>query len=100
MFIYIDLSFILFFVISSSCSYFLFLCGRFRRVKYIQPNRDKKNHIMVVSMLQNYSHIYSSYYSIIKIIDFEPIYYTINGIVSSSMIFNEFVCVFIVVLLF
>ena len=56
---------------------------------------------MVVSMLQNYSNIYSSYYySIIKFIDFEPIYYAINGVVSSFMIFSDFICVFIVVLLF
>ena len=55
---------------------------------------------MVVSMLQNYSHIYSSYYSIIKFIDFEPIYYAINGVVSFVMNFSKFVCVFIVVLLF
>ena len=68
--------------------------------KIYSTKQRQQNYIMVVSMLQNYSHIYSSYYSIIKIIDFEPIYYVINGIVSSSMIFSEFVCVFIVVLLF
>ena len=51
---------------------------------------------MVVGMLQNLSHRYFSYYSIIKFVSFELIYYAINlGVISSSMIFNEFVYVFL-----
>ena len=44
--------------------------------------------IMVVIMLKNLSHRYSSHY-IIKFIGFMPIYYVINmNIVSSYMIFS------------
>ena len=44
--------------------------------------------------------MYFSHYSIIKFIGFEPIYYIINlNVVSSFMVFSEFVCVSINVLL-
>ena len=43
---------------------------------------------MVVSMLKNWSRIYSNHY-IIKFVGFMPIYYTINlDIVSSYMVFS------------
>ena len=104
-------SFILFFMISSSCFYvwfcvvllqcFVFHClaaafylcvgnsgeeNKFDKIETI-------NHIMVICMLQNRSHRYSSYYSIFKIINFNMIYYTINLGVSSYMNFNEFLCI-------
>ena len=45
------------------------------------------NQIMVVSVLQIWSHGYSSHYNIIKFVGFELIYYAINmGVVSFSMI--------------
>ena len=52
--------------------------------------------IMVVGMLQNLSHRYSSHYSITKFVGFEPIYYAINlSVVSSSMIFIDLVFMFL-----
>ena len=47
---------------------------------------------MIVSMLHNWSHKYFSHHCIIKFVCFESIYYVINlGVVSSPMIFSEFV---------
>ena len=55
---------------------------------------------MVVSIIQNYSYSNSSHYCIIKFINFVQIYYIINiNDVSSFMVFNEFICVYINVLL-
>ena len=42
------------------------------------------NQIMIVNMLYNLSHIYSSHYRIIKYIDFKLIHYAINLDVTSS----------------
>ena len=51
---------------------------------------------MVVNMLQNLSHIYSSYNNIIKCVDFKPIYYDTNSdVVSSSIFFRIFNFVFL-----
>ena len=48
---------------------------------------------MVINI--NLSHRYSSHYSITKFIDFESVYYVINmDVVSSFIVFNEFVFVF------
>ena len=52
------------------------------------------NQIIVISILQNLSHIYFSHYNIIKFISFVPIYYAINpSVVSFSMVFNDLVLV-------
>ena len=40
---------------------------------------DITNHIMVVTMSHNRSGRHCSHYSIIKFIDFEPIYYVIKS---------------------
>ena len=50
---------------------------------------------MVVSMLQNLSHMYSTHHSIIKFVDFEPIYYAINLGVSSFIVFRDLIHVFL-----
>ena len=49
---------------------------------------------MIINMLQ--SHIYSSHYSIINYVGFEPIYYIINlNVVSFYIVFNEFDYIFL-----
>ena len=51
---------------------------------------------MVVNILQNLSHKYFSYYSIIKYISFESIYYVFNlNAILFFMIFSEFDYVFL-----
>ena len=77
-------------------------------VKMIQTTQvysicDKKINSMVVNILHNWNHRYSSdnsnikcVGSTIKCISFEPIHYTISlDIVSSSMIFNDFDSIFL-----
>ena len=75
----------------------LFVYGRFRQDKHIRSYKNNKNQIMIVKMLQNYSHKYSSHYSIIiKCINFEHIHYGINlNIISSFIFFNKFDYVFL-----
>ena len=47
--------------------------------------------ITVVSMLQNWSHMYYSHHIIIKCVGFKPIYYAINlDVAPSSRVFSEF----------
>ena len=49
-----------------------------------------------VIVLQNLSHKCYSHYSIIKFVNFETIYYAINlNVISSYMVFSEFVFVFL-----
>ena len=63
-----------------------YLCGAIQTDKTNLINR--RYQIIVVSMLKNWSHIYSSHY-IIKFIGFMPIYYVINlYIVSSCMVLS------------
>ena len=51
---------------------------------------------MIISMLQNYNHKYSSHYNIIKFVGFESIYYAINlGDISSSIIFSDSIFIFL-----
>ena len=51
---------------------------------------------MVVGMLQNWNHRYSSHYRIIKYVGFRPIIYAINPDVAlSSKVFSEFDSVFL-----
>ena len=64
-------------------------------IKHIRSD-IKTNQIMIVNMLQNWSHMYSSHYMIIKYVSFKPIHYVINlNIVSFFKVFNEFDYVFI-----
>ena len=58
-----------------------------------QTEKEKTNHIMVISMLQIRNHKYYNHNSIIKFIDFELIYYIINLNIVSS--FSEFVQMFL-----
>ena len=52
--------------------------------------------IMVVSMLQNWSHIYSSHHRIIKCVGFKSIHCTINlNVATSSKVFSEFDYIFL-----
>ena len=52
------------------------------------------NKIMIINI--NLSHKYFSYYSIIKFVDLELIYYAINmDVVSFFILFKEFVFVFL-----
>ena len=54
---------------------------------------------MVINMLQDWNHMYSSHYRIIKYVSFEPIIYAINlNIASSSKVFSEFDSMFHVLL--
>ena len=47
-------------------------------------------------MVMNQNHIYYSHYTIIKFIEFESNYYVINlNVISSFIVFNEFVYLFI-----
>ena len=51
---------------------------------------------MVINMLQNLSHMYSSHNGIIKYIGFKPIYYDTNpDVVSSSIFFRIFNFIFL-----
>ena len=108
--------FILFFVISLSCynvCYFvivwlrcfffrrlvmsIYLCGGNSCEQNIFDQIETTNQIIVISMLQNYSHMYSNHNSIIKIVSFESIYYVINpNTISFSMIFSNLVYVFFI----
>ena len=50
---------------------------------------SRRYEIMIVSMLKNLNHIYSSHY-IIKFVDFMSIYYVMNlNIVSLFMVFRN-----------
>ena len=73
---------------------------RFTRVKHIRSNIDNKlyyghhSFAIVINILVTIIYI-------IKFIEFEPIYYSIKlDIVSNSMIFNEFIHVFICIISF
>ena len=48
---------------------------------------------MIVNMLQNLSHMYSSHFKIIKCVSFKPIHYVINLDVASSFKVFKFDCV-------
>ena len=49
---------------------------------------------MIVNMLQNLSHMYSSHYRIIKYVSFKPIHYAINLNAASSFKVFKFDSVF------
>ena len=58
----------------------------------IFDQKETTNQIIIVNMLKKLSHKYFSHHTIIKFVCFELIYYVINlGVVSSYMIFSEFV---------
>ena len=71
----------------------LLVCGRFRW-QSILDHTETTNQIIVVNMLQNQSHRYSSHYKIIKCVRFEQIHYAINMDVVSSLKFlaNLIIC--------
>ena len=55
-----------------------------------------RHQIVVVNMLQNFNHRYSSHYKIIKYVGFLSIIYAINlNVASSSKVFNEFDSMFL-----
>ena len=57
---------------------------------------NTSSQIMVVNMLQNFSHMYYSYHRIIKCVGFKPIHCAINlNTTSSSRFFNEFDSLFL-----
>ena len=57
----------------------LIMCERFRRLNIFDQTKTKTtNQIMVVNMLHNWSHMYSSHYSTIKCVGFELIHYANN----------------------
>ena len=63
---------------------------------YIFDRTKTINQIIVVNMLQNLSHMYSSHYMIIKCVGFKSIHYTINlNIMLSFEVFNKFYSVFL-----
>ena len=52
--------------------------------------------IIVINMLENYSHMYSSHHKIIKYVGFKSIHCAINLNVTSSLkVFNKFDSLFI-----
>ena len=66
--------------------------------KNIFDKTETTNHIMIVNMLQSWSHTYFILYIIIKFIGFESIYYTINlGVFPSFMIFNDLIFMFMLI---
>ena len=63
---------------------------------YIFDRTKIINQIIVVNMLYNWSHLYSSHYMIIKYIGFKSIHYTINlNIMLFFEVFNKFYSVFL-----
>ena len=57
---------------------------------------NTSSQIMIVNMLQNFSHMYYSYHRIIKCIGFKPIHCAINlNATSSSRFLNEFDSLFL-----
>ena len=84
------------FLVTKFCCGVLFVYGRFKRTKYIFDEIKTTNQITVVSILKNLSHRYSSYYYIINFLGFKSIYFAINlSIVSSYIVFKEFVYIFL-----
>ena len=95
----------------SSSWYSIYLSSSWCDVYLYEDNSDaqnKSNHrqyikSLVINMLQNLNHRYSSHNnnikyvaSIIKCIDFELIYYVINlNVVSYSIVFSDFDSIFI-----
>ena len=75
----------------------IYLCAGNSCEQNIFDQIKTTNQIIVINMLQNYSHIYFNHNSIIKIVSFKSIYYIINlDTVSFSMIFNNLVYVFFI----
>ena len=66
------------------------MCGRFKQAKHF----DTTNQIMIVNILQNWSHKYSYQYGIIYCIVFEPIHYAVNSYVVYPLWFltNLIIC--------
>ena len=56
----------------------IYLCAGNSCEQNIFDQIETTNQIIVISMLQNYSHMYSNHNSIIKIVSFKSIYYVIN----------------------
>ena len=85
----------MFYFLSSSCGVYLCLSDSNK-----QSISDQRNQINSHQYLQNWSRRYSSHNSNIKCVGFESIHYAINlNVILSSMIFSEFDCVSIDVLL-
>ena len=73
-----------------------FICVWMIQTRKTYPIRDKKIQSMIVYMLENLSHRYSSHNSNIKCVGFELIHYAIKPYVISSYIaFREFDFVFL-----
>ena len=61
-----------------------------------QVEANTSNQIMVINMIQNWSHMYSNHYRIIKCVGFEPIHCAINlNVASFSKVFNKFDYIFL-----
>ena len=68
--------------------------GLFHRLKVGQQNPGFWG---ITIMLQNLSYMYYSHISIIKFVEFEPIYYDINmDVVSSYIVISKFVYLFLI----
>ena len=66
----------------------------FRKLMVGQQNPGFWN---ITIMLQNLSYMYYSHISIIKFVEFEPIYYDINlDVVSSYIVISKFVYLFLI----
>ena len=63
--------------LSSSCCG-IFLCVANSNNKSYSNKYKQQIQIMIVNILQNWSHRYYNHYSAIKCVDFEPIHNTIN----------------------
>ena len=78
---------------SSSC------CDTFWCVNDLNDKTNsikRSKQIIVISMLKNWSHIYSNHHRIIKYIGFKSIHYVINPDVTSSFkVFNKFDSLFL-----
>ena len=72
------------------------LCVSDANDKTYSNNKKLQIKIMVVDIVQNFIHMYYSYYKIIKSVDFKSIYYAINlNIVLSFRVFNYFDYIFL-----
>ena len=66
----------------------LLVCGQFER-QNIFDQIETTNQIMIIKMLYNWNHSYSSHYSTIKCVGFESIHYVINlDVVSPFVVFR------------
>ena len=78
--------------LSSHCGVFLYVNDSNRKANSIKQSHQ----IMIINILQNLSHMYSSHHRIIKCVGFKPIHcVTYLDDVSSFRVFNEFDYVFL-----